>query len=90
MKKVLWIYCALATPSLLYENHKKLSLYEKFLWNSVIFGVLILKKFMLNQNSSNNTKATELHHVTTFQKTDKMANLLILHELEWDTFFDHI
>ena len=50
----------------------------------------ILKKFMLNQNSSNNTKATELHHVTTFQKTDKMANLLILHELEWDTFLDHI
>ena len=45
---------------------------------------------MLNQNSSNNTKATELHHVTTFQKTDKMANLLILHELEWDTFLDHI
>ena len=55
----------------------------------MIFGVLILKKFMLNQNSSNNTKATELHQVT-FQKTDKMANLLILHELEWDTFLDHI
>ena len=56
----------------------------------MIFGILVLKKFMLNQNSSNNTKATELHHVTTFQKTDKMANLLILHELEWDTFLDHI
>ena len=56
----------------------------------MISGVLALKMFMLNQNSSINTKANELHHITAYQKTDKMANLLILHELEWDTFLDHI
>ena len=53
----------------------------------MISGVLALKMFMLNQNSSINTKANELHHITAFQKTYKIANLLIWHELEWDTFF---